>query len=170
VFALCHAPSVPNPQPHRQTGRALTIGEHAHGQCVSVLSQVGQRYVGRPFADHEVDGDEALEDDGPCRVADAVLERPEDLTHAGVARVCRDEDVLDIFGLGGGGLGAEGMGSAHGRPSPGLWSGGGGRLTLILVAPLTDFSNELAMLASSGYRQRRAGLVRWAGLGSLPGL
>lgn len=73
-----------------------------------MLSQVLQRDVGRPFADHEVDGDEALEDDGPCRVADAVLQRPEDLAHAGVARVCRDEDVLDVFGLWGGGLASRG--------------------------------------------------------------
>lgn len=66
--------------------------------------QEAQRDVGRPLADHEVDGDEALEDDGPCRVAQAVLQRAEDLGDARLARVRGDEDVLDVLGLRGGSL------------------------------------------------------------------
>ena len=45
--------------------------------------------------------DQALEDDGPCRVAQAVREGAEDLSDACFACMGRDEDVLDILGLGG---------------------------------------------------------------------
>lgn len=61
--------------------------------------QVRQGDVWRPLANHEVDGDEALEDDSPCRVAQAVLQGVEDVGDARLG-VGGDEDVLDVFGLG----------------------------------------------------------------------
>lgn len=48
-----------------------------------------------------MDGDEALEDDGPGGVAQAVLQGAEDLADARLAGVGGDEDVLDVLGLGG---------------------------------------------------------------------
>jgi hypothetical protein len=78
-----------------------TVRKVANGEHIPVLSEEGERHVGRPLAYHEVDGDEALEDDCPCRVAHAVLERSEDLGDSGLARVRGHEDVLDVFCLGG---------------------------------------------------------------------
>jgi hypothetical protein len=49
---------------------------------------------------HEVYDDQALEYDGPCRVAQAVREGAEDLGDARFTGMCRDEDVLDILRLG----------------------------------------------------------------------
>lgn len=76
-----------------------TVGEVANGKGVAVLRQIRECDVGRALADHEVDGDEALEDDGPCCVSQAVLQRTKDLCDARFARVRRDEDVLDVLGL-----------------------------------------------------------------------
>jgi hypothetical protein len=47
-----------------------------------------------------VHDNQRLENDGPCAVAQAVLEDAEDLGDALLAGVRGDEDVLDIFGLG----------------------------------------------------------------------
>jgi hypothetical protein len=44
---------------------------------------------------------EALEGDRPCRIAKSILQGTEYLAHACFARVCRDEDVLDVLCLGG---------------------------------------------------------------------
>lgn len=70
------------------------------GQGVSVLGQIGKSDVGGALTDHEVYRDETLEDDGPCRVSEAVLEGPDDVCYAALARVCRNEDVLDVLCLG----------------------------------------------------------------------
>lgn len=43
--------------------------------------------------------DQALEDYGPCRVAQAVREGAEDLSNTCFARMGRDKDVFDILGL-----------------------------------------------------------------------
>ena len=44
------------------------VGEVGDGERVAVLGQVGEGDVGGTLTDHEVYGDETLEDDGPCRV------------------------------------------------------------------------------------------------------
>ena len=118
---------------------------------VWVLCQILERDVGLPLADHQMDNDERLVDDGPGRVAEPVLQGAEDLGDAGLAGVRGDEDVLDILGLGGRELAAAGQSVA--RTHAALLR----RRTLILVPPLTDFSNELAMGSSSQQgRGRRA--------------
>ena len=47
-----------------------------------------------------MDGDQALEDDGPCRVSQSILERADDLGNARLASMRGDEDVFDVFRLG----------------------------------------------------------------------
>lgn len=64
-----------------------------------MLGEVGERDVGRALADHEVDGDQALEDGRPCRVVEAVLQGAEDLADAGFVGMCCDENVLNVFCL-----------------------------------------------------------------------
>jgi hypothetical protein len=49
---------------------------------------------------HKVYNDQALEDDGPCRVAQAVREGTEDLSDPSLAGMRRDEDMLDILRFG----------------------------------------------------------------------
>ena len=44
-----------------------------------------------------MDRDQALEDDGPGRVPQTILQGPEDLADASFPRVCRDEDVFNVF-------------------------------------------------------------------------
>lgn len=51
-----------------------------------------------------MDCDQALEDNGPCRVAQPVLQSPKYLSYPGLARMRRDEDVLNVLGLWGRGL------------------------------------------------------------------
>lgn len=46
-----------------------------------------------------MDGDEALEDDGPGGIAHAVLQGAEDLGNASLAGMGRDEEMLDVFRL-----------------------------------------------------------------------
>ena len=65
-----------------------------------VLGQVLKRDLGLALPYHQMHDDQALEDNGPRRVAQAVRQRAEDLGDAGLARMRRDEDVLDIFRLG----------------------------------------------------------------------
>ena len=68
-------------------------------RATGVLSQEVERDVGLALADHQVDDDEAFVDNGPCRVAEAICQGAEDLAHARLAGMGRNEDVLDIFGL-----------------------------------------------------------------------
>jgi hypothetical protein len=129
-----------------------TICEVAKRQHTMVLSKICERYVRCALADHQVHSNEALEDGGPRWLAQPTLHHAKDLADAGLARVCRDENVFDVFGLGGGIL-WEGTGSAtHGKMV--RWRTGAGplaglgfllslSLTLTLVAPLTDFSNDI---------------------------
>jgi len=69
-----------------------------------VSCEIGEGDVGRPLADHEVHRDQALEDDGPCCIMETVLQSSKYLPDASLARMRRDEDVLDVFGLWGCGL------------------------------------------------------------------
>ena len=46
-----------------------------------------------------MDGDQALEDDGPCGIAEAVCEGAKDFADASFAGMGSDEDVLDILCL-----------------------------------------------------------------------
>jgi hypothetical protein len=85
--------------------RERTLGERIDSEFpVRVLRQILQGDLGLALADHEVHDDQALEDNGPCGVAQSVREGSEYLRHAGFPRVCRDQDVLDILGLWGGEL------------------------------------------------------------------
>lgn len=79
----------------------LDVREVVRGQAaVGVLGQVLERDLGLALADHEVHDDEALEDNGPGGVAEAVGQGAEDLSDAGLAGMRRDENVLDILGFG----------------------------------------------------------------------
>ena len=49
-------------------------------------------------------GDQALEDDGPCRIMESGRQRSEDFADAGLARVGGDEDVLNVLRFRGRGL------------------------------------------------------------------
>ena len=51
-----------------------------------------------------MDRDQALEDDGPCRVLQPVLQRFEHLSNPRLARVCCDQDMFDVLCLWGRGL------------------------------------------------------------------
>ena len=82
-----------------------------------MLGKVGQRHVWRALSHHEMDCDQALEYDGPCRVAQTVLQRPEHLSDARLTRVCCDQNMLDVFRLWGRGLVAV-MSSVSGPPQP----------------------------------------------------
>jgi hypothetical protein len=66
-----------------------------------VLRQVLQGDLGLALSDHEMHDDQALEDNGPRRVAQAVLKGAKDLGDACFAGMRRDEDGLDILRLGG---------------------------------------------------------------------
>ena len=89
----------PLPHPHPL---ARTLCKRIDGQFPrGVLRQVLQGDLGLALSDHKVHDDQALEDNGPRRVAQAVLEGAKDLGNACLARMRRDEDVLDILGLGG---------------------------------------------------------------------
>jgi hypothetical protein len=77
-----------------------TLCEVIDGQLpVGVLGEELESDLGLAFSYHQMDDDQTLEDDGPCRVAQAVGEGAEDLSDACFASVCSDEYMLDIFGL-----------------------------------------------------------------------
>ena len=89
-----------------------------------------------------MDEDQGLEDGGPCGLAQTLLQRPKDLGDPGLSRVCRNENVLDVFRLGSGELHRSRLDTVRlplrydpQYPSP----------TLDLVPPLTDFSKVLAI-------------------------
>lgn len=69
-----------------------------------VFREEAQGDLGLALPYHQVHDDQALVDNGPGRVAEAVRKRAEDLTHACLAGVGRDQNVLDIFRLGRGEL------------------------------------------------------------------
>lgn len=103
--ARCHRPAQDTArQPWVLSPRVWT-GVPARTLCEGIdselpgwaLGQVLQGHLGLALADHQVHDDEALEDNGPCRVAQAVGEGAKDLGDSGLARVGCDEDVLDIL-------------------------------------------------------------------------
>lgn len=97
--------------------RARTLSEVVYGQrAAGVLGQELEGDVGLALADHQMDDDQALVDNGPGRVAQAVGEGAEDLGDACLAGVGGDEDVLDILGLGRGELSMQRI-SIHGSSS-----------------------------------------------------
>jgi hypothetical protein len=65
-----------------------------------ILRQKLQCNLGLALSYHEVYDDQALEYDGPCRVAQAVRKGAEDLSNTGFAGMCRDEDMFDILRFG----------------------------------------------------------------------
>lgn len=83
----------------------LDFGKVVNGQlAVRILGEVLERDLGLALPDHHMHDDEAFEDNGPCRVAQAVGESTKDLSDACLTGMRCDEDMLDIFGLGGGEL------------------------------------------------------------------
>jgi hypothetical protein len=88
------------PRAAHSVSAKLTIREHAHSQYVPVLGEVGECHVGRALADHQVNRDQALEYNSPCRVAQSVLQCSEDLSDACFSRMSRDEDMLYVLRLG----------------------------------------------------------------------
>ena len=71
---------------------------------MGVLSQVLQGDFGLALSYHEMYDDQALEDNGPRRVAQSVREGAKDLGDAGFSSMCRYQDMLDILGFGRGKL------------------------------------------------------------------
>lgn len=71
---------------------------------VRVLRQVLECDLWLAFPYHEMDDNQTLEDNCPCRVAQAVREGAKDLSDACLAGMRRDQNVFDIFGLGRGKL------------------------------------------------------------------
>jgi hypothetical protein len=77
---------------------ARTLGEVVYGQRpAGVLGQKLERDLWLALADHQMHDDQALVDNGPGRVAQAVGEGAEDLGDACLAGVGGHEDVLDIL-------------------------------------------------------------------------
>jgi hypothetical protein len=78
-----------------------TLGEMVYGQFpMRILSQVFECYFRLALPYHEMYNDQALEDNSPCRVAQAVRKGAKDLSDACLAGVSGYEDVLDILGFG----------------------------------------------------------------------
>ena len=73
-----------------------------------MISEVGQRRIRRAFPDHQVNRDQALEDDSPGRVPQPVLQRPEDFPNARLTRPRCDQDMLNVLCLWGCSLGIVG--------------------------------------------------------------
>jgi len=71
-----------------------------------MLCHVCQGDVRRPVPDHQVDHDQALEDDGPYGggISQPGLQRPEDLADPRLSRVRRGQEMADVFLFGRGGL------------------------------------------------------------------
>jgi hypothetical protein len=141
-----------------------TLCKMVDGQLsVRVLRQKLERNLGLSLSYHEMYDDQALEYDGPCRVAQSVRKGAEDLSDTSFAGMRRDEDVFDILGFGCCELrdlsvccdGATSANDVNGRRV-------GRRIaTLILVPPLTLFSKELAM-SCYGYCRSDRSLPGWA--------
>lgn len=89
----------------RVISRKHTFGEGVDGELpMWVLSQVLQGDFGFALSYHEMYDYQALEDNGPCRVAQSVREGAKDLGDAGFSSVCRYQDMFDILGFRGGKL------------------------------------------------------------------
>jgi hypothetical protein len=81
-----------------------------------------------------VDDNQAFEHNRPSRVPQAVWQGSKDLGNTSVAGLCGDEDVLDIFRLW--------RSKLNKIVSDRTILDSSAASTLILVPPLTDFSNE----------------------------
>ena len=68
--------------------------------AVRILGEILECDLRLAFSYHKMDNDKALEDDGPCRIAQAVGESAKDFSDTCLASMCRNEDMLDILGLG----------------------------------------------------------------------
>ena len=76
-----------------------TIGEVADGNLPWIVRKIPQGHIRFALPNHEMDDDQALKDNGPCRVSQSRLESPKDLGDPSLAGMSRNEDVLDVFGL-----------------------------------------------------------------------
>jgi hypothetical protein len=132
-------------RPWKQQTR--TFGEIANGQLAPrIQRQVLERNVLLALAHHQVHDNQALEDDGPCCVPETALEGPKNLRNPSFARVRRDKDMFDVFRFGRGKLGAVSRAERTMQR----------RATLILVAPLTDFSQPEAIWTGLGLAMNKA--------------
>lgn len=78
--------------------RMHTFGEAVNCQLVMrVLRQIFERNLGLALPYHEMHDDQALKHDSPRRIAQAILQCPEDLGDARLTRVSGHEDMLDIL-------------------------------------------------------------------------
>lgn len=78
-----------------------TFGKPAYCQLPRVFGHVLQRSVQLTLPDHDVDHNQGLEYDCPCRITKSQLHCSKDLCDTGLAGMRRNQDVLDIFGFGG---------------------------------------------------------------------
>lgn len=62
-----------------------------------MLGEVCESDLLRALTNHQMDGEEALEDNGPGRVSEAVVHGPKDLTHASFSRMRGNQEMLDIL-------------------------------------------------------------------------
>jgi hypothetical protein len=67
---------------------------------VWILREKLERNLGFSLSYHKMYDDQALEYDGPCRVAQSIGKGAEDLSDTSFASMRRDEDVFDIFRFG----------------------------------------------------------------------
>lgn len=77
----------------------LTFREIAGRDLLRVIGQVSQRSIQLTLSDHEMEDDERLEDNGPCRVSESYLEGSEYLCDSCLAGMSRHKDVLYVFGF-----------------------------------------------------------------------
>jgi hypothetical protein len=82
-----------------ELGAVHTIGEVADCNLPWIVCEVSQGHIGFALSNHEMDDDQALEDNGPGRVSKSILKSSKDLGDSGLASMSRNENVLDIFGL-----------------------------------------------------------------------
>ncbi len=62
-----------------------------------MLREVGESDFLGPLSNHQVDSQEALEHNGPCRVPQAIVHGPKYLAHASLSGVRSNQEMLDIL-------------------------------------------------------------------------
>lgn len=62
-----------------------------------MLRQIGESDFLGALANHQVDSQETLEHNGPCRIPQAVVHRPKDLADPSLSRVRSNQKMLDVL-------------------------------------------------------------------------
>lgn len=123
-----------------------------------MVREESECHIRHTFPYHQVHHDERLEDDCPCRIAETILEDAEYFADASFAGMGRYEDVLDVLRFGRRELRTRQRPKRHLEKQKQTRA----QLTLILVAPLTDFSNDSGMFAGKSRRRELRGWCwRW---------